>query len=135
MRLTGSAFGFARMTEARSAELLGLKIPQVKRDKEGFSYPEAVEPRLYTSTRPADKNATYNRSIDEICLPELGNTMVHLVSQVDALPIDVLCSDTVRWYGGARVTEGIKARLMLALKSFVKLGRLFQDGDEIRAGE
>ena len=135
VRLTGSAFGFARMTEARSAELLGLKIPQVKRDKEGFSYPEAVEPRLYTSTRPADKNATYNRSIDEISLPELGNTMVHLVSQVDALPIDVLCSDTVRWYGGARVTEGIKARLMLALKSFVKLGRLAQDGDEIRASE
>jgi hypothetical protein len=41
----------------------------------------------------------------------------------------------VRWYGGARVTEGIKARLMLALKSFVKLGRLYQDGDEVRASE
>jgi len=41
----------------------------------------------------------------------------------------------VRWYGSARVTEGIKARLILAITSFVKLGRLAQGGDEIRASE
>jgi hypothetical protein len=132
-RLVGSAFGYSRMTEQRAADVLAVRIPLVKRDKEGFLYPVGIEPREYVYTRAADPTATYNRSIDEICLPELGNTMVHLVAQSDGMSIDSVCSETVRWFGGARVTEGIKARLMLALKSFVKLGRLAQDGDEIRA--
>ena len=134
IRLTGAAFGFARMTEARSAELMKLKLPMVKRDKESFSYPEGIDPLGYSETRPADKNATYNRSIDEVSLPELGNAMVHIVEQSVVLSTDLLWSETVRWYGGLRVTEGIRARLMLALKACKKLNRLHQDGDDIRIG-
>ena len=122
-KFVGGAHGLSKVTESRSSELLGLKIPNVERDKEGFLYPHNVKRMEYTGLRAGDRN------IDEICLPELGNAMVYLLREQNHLKIDQLLSMTVRLFGGMRVTEGIRNRLLLALKSYRQLKRLAIDDD------
>jgi hypothetical protein len=122
-KFVGGAHGLSKVTESRSSELLALKIPNVERDKEGFLYPHNVKRMEYTGLRAGDRN------IDEICLPELGNAMVYLLREQNHLKIDQLLSMTVRLFGGMRVTEGIRNRLLLALKSYRQLKRLAIDDD------
>jgi hypothetical protein len=117
-KFVGGAYGIGRVTESRSSDILGVRIPNVERDKEGFLYPHNVKRIEYIGVRVGE------RIIDEICLPELGNAMVHLLHQQNHLKIDQLMSMTVRLFGGMRVTEGIRNRLLLALRSFKQLNRI-----------
>jgi hypothetical protein len=120
-RLVGTAFGFGKMSEARISVLLDMLPRRYAQDKENFVYPEGIEPKAYTGTRSSPQT---NRHIDDICLPEVGNAMLYILGQHGEMLKDEAFAETMRWFGGARLSTTMWYRIHIAVESYRKLKRL-----------
>lgn len=122
-RLVGKAYGYSRMTDDRASSILKLRLG-VKRDQEGFLYPIGIEVNEYTYWRPARTEATYNRQIAEISLPELANAITYVIANTPGIRLEALLPATVRLFGGSKVTDGIRGRLSFALNYALRRNRI-----------
>lgn len=127
-RLVGKAYGVERMTEDRAKTILRVTLQEgFTRDDEKFWYAGVAS--KYAMWRPARDTADYNRAIDEISLIELANAMLYVIMQTPGIQLTALLSETVRVFGGARVTEGIRNRLMQAIPILTQRPGVVQQTD------
>ena len=113
-KLVCAEFELNKVNGQRSASVLKLidrKKFQVDRD--GFVWPTSLVPETWTDYREADESEP--RKIEHVSLVEIGNAMAELCRDAAGLAPEDLKKQTIRVFGGKRVTEGIGQRLDEAL--------------------
>jgi hypothetical protein len=131
-RTVAGAFGLNRVAAGRVRDIVRLIPPSILSDEDGtFFWPQQLTPNAWTGFRRSSDYAA--RPIEEIALREIGNAMVALCSVAAGLPHDELLRESLRIFGGRRVTTAIGARLNAAIGLAVTQGRLTHGGDFIRS--
>jgi hypothetical protein len=131
-RLVGQAYGLSAMFETRAEEILRVTIPGTTRDQEGFIYLESQNPEggwaNWRSSQLGD-----SRKISEISLYEISNAMRYLAEISLGITEEELFKETASAFGIQRLTDTVKLRLMLALRTGFSRGTLREDGTHIVA--
>jgi hypothetical protein len=126
-----SAFGLTRVSKARADEILGTVPSWFASDEDGaFLWPAHRAPLSWRSFR---RSSDYgSRPIEDIALAEIANAMTALCTTAGGMNEEDLLRETLRIFGGKRITSGISARLLLAMNLALVQSRLHLDGEIIR---
>ncbi|MGY1703477.1 DUF4011 domain-containing protein [Geodermatophilus sp. SYSU D00697] len=119
-RLTGSAFGLTRVSEARRDALLGL-LPPGTLDGE-FVWPEATDRATWAAFRR--QAASTDRPLEHVAPEEVGNAMVALCRASAGMTPDELILRTAEVFGYRRRTPSLAPLLESALTRVLDAGRL-----------
>jgi hypothetical protein len=130
-RLTGSAFGLSRVSEARRDALLAL-LPPGAVDGE-FVWPEALDRATWSGYRRQATGA--DRPLEHVAPQEVGNAMVALCRAGAGMTEDELFLRTAEVFGYRRRTPSLAPLLQAALARVLDTGRLTrQDSGLLTAG-
>ncbi|MFW3171327.1 DUF4011 domain-containing protein [Geodermatophilus sp. CPCC 206100] len=124
-RLTASAFGLTRVSEARRDALLAL-LPEGSLDGE-FVWPEPDDRDGWTAFRR--QAASADRPLEHVAPQEVGNAMVALVRAGAGLGEDELFARTAEVFGYRRRTPSLTPLLTAALTRALDAGRLTRSDD------
>ncbi|MGY1592321.1 DUF4011 domain-containing protein [Geodermatophilus sp. SYSU D00708] len=119
-RLTGSAFGLSRVSEARRDALLAL-LPADAVDGE-FVWPEALDRATWSGYRR--QAASADRPLEHVAPQEVGNAMVALCRASAGMTEDELFLRTAEVFGYRRRTPSLAPLLEAALVRALDAGRL-----------
>lgn len=121
------AWGLAR-TGRRIEELLRSLVPaRVIRTKEGettFFWPEFSQPEQWQEFRVADDSDDSKRQFGEICLEELANLAIFIISQHGTTSVGELSRSICRLQRIARTTADAESRIARALTTSRGIGHL-----------
>jgi very-short-patch-repair endonuclease len=118
------AWGLAstgRRIEERLIKLIPSNI-QVTGGESIFYWPEGSKPSEWEGFRVPGEGADSRRSIEEICLEELGNSACYILSQQGSMPKESLAKVICRILGFARTTTEAEERIFQGL-SFGRIAK------------
>ncbi|WP_186251772.1 DUF3320 domain-containing protein [Burkholderia gladioli] len=134
-RRLARAWGLER-TGTRIVERLKMLTPrQVHRTSEGemtFYWPVNVDPSEWTAFREASSDESSRRKIDEVCLQELSNGVLHVLSQIGSAPHADVAKSVCRLLGMTRVPGEAETRIGLAIADLSTTGHIEANGGVIR---
>ena len=116
-------YGLSRLTATRKNDLLPVLPATLRRDEEGFVYPDTVDPLRWEGYR-ATTGTLKDRPLDEVALTEIANAAVDVVRTAMGIPDAELLREVIRIFGGTRVSTGTEARLRAALDLAERQGRI-----------
>ncbi|MCZ2854982.1 DUF3320 domain-containing protein, partial [Modestobacter sp. VKM Ac-2982] len=119
-RLTASAFGLSRVTEARRDALLAL-LPASAVDGD-FLWPASIDRETWSWFRRQANSA--DRPLDQVAPQEIANAMVALCRAGSGLSRDVLQLRTLEVFGHRRRTAALVPLLDAVLAGALAAGRL-----------
>ena len=133
-RRVARAWGLAR-TGRRIEELLRHRVPaSCVRSVEGettFYWPESSQPTQWQEFRVADEGDDSKRQLGEICLEELANLAIFVLSEHGVTSVSELARTICRLQHIARTTSDSEARVRKCL-TFSHIGREFEvNGDTV----
>ncbi|MEC5163192.1 MULTISPECIES: DUF3320 domain-containing protein [unclassified Janthinobacterium] len=109
------AWGLSR-TGRRIEDLLsGLAPAQIARTGDGFYWPNGLDPSTWEGFRLPGGEAESKRPIEEICLEEIGNLALFILSEHGSTSRDDLGRSVCRMLGMARTTTEAEERIGRAL--------------------
>ncbi|TSE16656.1 DUF3320 domain-containing protein [Arthrobacter sp. KBS0703] len=91
-------------------------------DADGFSWDASVDREMWEQFRP--NSADITRKPEHISVVEIRNAMVDIVRLSGGIAVDELHRETIRTFGGKRLTAGVTARLNEGLQYGVDTKRL-----------
>jgi very-short-patch-repair endonuclease len=116
-RRIARAWGLSRLG-ARIEKRLAQLAPQdvtITSDGADFYWPSSLAPGTWTAFRVPDGTLDARRPIDEICLEELGNTALYVLTQQGGMTATTLVRTVCRLLGMARTTAEAEQRVLGAL--------------------
>jgi len=130
-RTVAAAFGLTRVSATR-AEAILTTIPRgtVTSEDGAFLWPSHISADSWKEFRRSDDYAA--RPLEDISLREISNAMAALCAAALGMNEEELLRETLRVFGGRRITTAIGTRLRDALVFGLSTGRLRRDGDIIR---
>lgn len=127
-KLTCAAFNLNKVNGQRMNSVLQLLDRNAhQRDADGFVWDATVDKESWEEFRPNGPEVV--RKPEHISVVELRNAMVEIVRLSGGISVDELHRDTIRVFGGKRLTAGITARLNEGLQYGVDTGRLELRGE------
>ncbi|EGF32826.1 DNA helicase [Oxalobacteraceae bacterium IMCC9480] len=127
------AWGLSK-TGSRVQELLtGLLAGRVSKTNDGtiFYWPETVDPAAWEGFRSPETEDGSKRLIDEVCLEELGNIAIFILSEQGRTSVPDLAKSVCTFLSIARVTAAAEERVTRALKHD-RAGKQFTIDDTTR---
>jgi hypothetical protein len=122
-RLVAAAFDLHKLSAEREAAIVALVPADLRaRSAESYVWPRGVRPDGWSAFRWQESMA--ERPIDQVCLEEISNAMVFVARSAAGADLDGLLRETTAIFGGSRLTEGIRGRLMQALDYAIATGQL-----------
>ncbi|MEA3549227.1 DUF4011 domain-containing protein [Pseudarthrobacter sp. C1] len=109
-KLTCAAFNLNKVNTQRMNSVLRLLDRKVhQRDADGFVWDATVDRDAWEDFRPSGPETA--RKPEHISVVELRNAMVEIVRTSGGISVAELHRDTIRVFGGKRLTAGVTARL------------------------
>ena len=131
-RLVAADFGLSRVSASRASDILAAVPASLARDgEEGFVWPAGRDPVLWQGYRTFP-GPSKDRPLDDVALREIANAMIDISRSAMGIEIEELYRETVRTFGGTRVTPAVRDRLQLAFDLAVKQRRLVALGSVAR---
>ncbi|MBO0907787.1 DUF4011 domain-containing protein [Arthrobacter sunyaminii] len=127
-KLVCAEFDLNKVSGSRAASVV--KLVDRKKfhvDRDGFVWPTSLDPATWLGYRENDESEV--RKIEHVSLVEIGNAMVDLCRDAAGLEPEELKKQTIRVFGGKRVTAGIGQRLEAALSTALDAGKLGLGGN------
>jgi hypothetical protein len=126
-KVVAGAFSLTKVNEARRRSIKTLVPAQYRRNGgEGFYWPANVDPETWRIVRrPPDG---VSRSLDHVCLIEIGNAMIVIAEQTGGIEREDLKREALNLLGGRKITPGIGARLDDAFTTALQRAVLRQNG-------
>lgn len=116
-------FGLTRLSDLRLGHLRPIIPSDLRRDAEGFLWPSTRDPLTWQGYRRTD-GTLKDRPLDEIAVVEIANAIVDIATVAMGIPLDDLLRNTIRVFGGSRVTATTKPRLDQALEHAISTNRV-----------
>ncbi|WP_308293066.1 DUF3320 domain-containing protein [Pseudarthrobacter raffinosi] len=127
-KLTCAAFNLNKVNPQRMNSVLQLLDRSAhQRDADGFVWDATMDQESWEEFRPNGPETV--RKPEHISVVELRNAMMEIVRLSGGISVDELHRDTIRVFGGKRLTAGITARLNEGLHYGVDTGRLELRGE------
>lgn len=127
-KLTCAAFNLNKVNTQRMNSVLRLLDGNAhQRDADGFVWDAAIDTEAWEEFRPNGPEVV--RKLEHVSVVEIRNAMVEIVRFSGGISVDELHRDTIRVFGGKRLTAGITARLNEGLQYGVDTGRLELRGE------
>lgn len=130
-RLTGNAFGLARVRQDRIEAIAALIPTDYQATPDGFVWPAGIEPTSWRGYRRTKPGA--DRPLEHVALDEIANAMQALTAAAMGIEREELYREALEIFGGRRLTEGLRQRMALAADHGLATGRLVEDGDLLRS--
>ncbi|MEO8121429.1 MAG: DUF3320 domain-containing protein, partial [Rhodoferax sp.] len=128
-RKVARAWGLER-TGSRIVERLRALAPKsVLHTQEGsskFYWPSTVDSDSLVQFRMADETAMSKRHIDDVCLEEISELVLHVLHQAGGSPRQDVARSVCRLIGMARATADAEARASKAIDQLIKRDTLVQ---------
>lgn len=123
-RLVVASYGITRLQAPRLAMITQLLPTDLIRDRQdGFIWPADRDPLSWQGFRRW-QGPSKERPLEEVAQREIANAMVYLTRSAMGVGLEELLRETCRMFGGSRVTDPIRARLVSSLELAVRDGRL-----------
>lgn len=122
-RLVVRRFGVTRLQPQRQQEIMAVLPPDLVRDAEGFIWPRERDPATWQGYRTFGGPAR-ERPLDDVALREIANALTDLAQGAMGISVEDLLRATHRLFGGTRLTEAARARLLNAVQLAVAQDRL-----------
>jgi hypothetical protein len=114
-KLTCAAFNLNKVNSQRMNSVLRLLDRNAhQRDADGFVWDATIERAAWEEFRPNGPDVV--RKPEHISVVEIRNAMVEIVRLSGGISVEELHRDTIRVFGGKRLTAGVTARLNEALQ-------------------
>lgn len=127
-KLTCAAFNLNKVNTQRMNSVLQLLDRNTyQRDADGFVWDAKIDRAAWADFRSNGPNVT--RKPEHISVVEIRNAMVEIVRLSGGISVEELHRDTIRIFGGKRLTAGITARLNEGLQYGVDTERLELRGE------
>jgi very-short-patch-repair endonuclease len=134
-RRIARAWGLER-TGTRIVNRLRILTPrELGRTTEGdatFYWPSNSNPAEWTVFREASTEEASRRKVDDVCLEELANGVLHVLGQMGSAPNTDVAKSVCRLIGMARTPADAEARVGLAISRLVENGRVATSGSLLR---
>jgi hypothetical protein len=132
-RTVAAAWDVARVTD-RIRERVRAALPAAAIVDGETAWADAAQRESFRGFRvPGDDGAEANwRSAEELPLPEIGNAMVWLLRQHQALVADDLAREAARCFGITRLGAVVKDVMSTAIADLAAAGTLVRGGDVLR---
>ncbi|NMK46890.1 DUF3320 domain-containing protein [Achromobacter sp. Bel] len=134
-RRVARAWGLER-TGVRIVERLRALTPMdVGQTEEGeatFYWPAGVQPEAWKGFRGAGDDDAARRRIDDVCLQELANGVLHVLAMAGNAPKADVIKSVCRMLGMARTLADAEARVGLAVSRLVQQGRVREETGMLR---
>ncbi|MGF7133086.1 very-short-patch-repair endonuclease/DNA polymerase III delta prime subunit [Paraburkholderia sp. EB58] len=134
-RRIARAWGLER-TGTRIVNRLRILTPrELGRTTEGdatFYWPSNLNPAEWTVFREASTEEASRRKVDDVCLEELANGVLHVLGQMGSAPNTDVAKSVCRLIGMARTPADAEARVGLAISRLVENGRVATSGSLLR---
>jgi hypothetical protein len=130
-RTVAAAFDLTRVSAARAEAILAT-VPRgtVTSEEGAFLWPSHLFANSWKEFRRSQDYA--GRPLEDISLREISNAMAALCAAAVGMAEEELLRETLRVFGGRRVSTAIGARLSEALAFGLSNGRLRREGSVIR---
>jgi hypothetical protein len=116
--------GLSRLTAQRLTDLRRLTPSELRRDPEdGFLWPVDRDPLRWNGFRTWDQPLK-ERPLEEIALRELANGAAAITRSAMGIGVEDLLRETLRLFGGTRLTDAPRQRLAAAVALAETRGRL-----------
>lgn len=136
-RKVARAWGLER-TGARIVERLRSLTPAqaAHADESGatFYWPDGADPGEWKGFRGAGEDEATRRRIDEVCLEELGNGVLHVLAMTGNTPKADVIKSVCRLLGISRTLADAEARVGMAVSSLAARGAIREEAGMLRAG-
>lgn len=130
-KLVCAAFELNKMNSQRANSVLDVMDESVHYpDSDGFIWDASVSRETWEQFRP--NSAEVTRKPEHISVVEIRNAMVEIVRVTGGIAVDELHRETIRTFGGKRLTAGVTARLNQGLQYGVDTGRLELPGEFVQ---
>jgi hypothetical protein len=96
-------------------------------DRDGFIWDASTDREMWEDFRP--NGADISRKPEHISVVEIRNAMVEIVRVSGGIAVDELHRETIRTFGGKRLTAGVTARLNEGLQYGIDTARVEMRGE------
>ena len=108
------------------------ELARTNDDSATFYWPAGVNPSEWTVFREASDDEGTRRKVDDVCLEELANGVIHVLGQVGSAPRSDVAKSLCRLLGMARTPADAEARVGVAISRLVENGRVTKSGTLLR---
>jgi very-short-patch-repair endonuclease len=134
-RRVARAWGLER-TGTRIVDRLRMLTPREQgRTSEGsatFYWPANVNPAEWGVFREASDEGTSRRKVDDVCLEELANGVLHVLEEMGSAPTSDVARSVCRLIGMSRTPGDAEARVGLAISHLLTSGSVTKSGTLLR---
>jgi hypothetical protein len=134
-RRVARAWGLER-TGTRIVDRLRMLTPREHdRTSDGnatFYWPANVNPGEWSVFRQASDEESSRRKVDDVCLEELANGVLHLLEEMGSAPTSDIARSVCRLIGMSRTPGDAEARVGLAISRLVTTGSVIVTGNLLR---
>ena len=134
-RRVARAWGLER-TGTRIVDRLRMLTPREHgRTSDGnatFYWPANVNPGEWSAFREASDEESSRRKVDDVCLEELANGVLHVLEEMGSAPTPDVARSVCRLIGMSRTPGDAEARVGLAISRLVTSGSVTVNGSLLR---
>jgi very-short-patch-repair endonuclease len=134
-RRVARAWGLER-TGTRIVDRLRMLTPREHgRTSDGnatFYWPANINPEEWGAFREASDEESSRRKVDDVCLEELANGVLHVLEEMGSAPTSDVARSVCRLIGMSRTPGDAEARVGLAISRLVTTGRVITSGNLLR---
>lgn len=135
-RKIARAWGLER-TGVRIVERLRTLAPaqagQTTEENATFYWPAAVKPDEWTGFRGASDDDATRRRVDDVCIQELANGVLHVLAMTGSAPRADVIKSVCRMLGMSRMLADAEARIGLAVSGLTQRGVVREEMGMLRA--
>jgi hypothetical protein len=132
-RTLAVAWDLARLTD-RVRERIRSALPPGTVVQDDVVWPSAAAMTSFRGFRVPRDGEEAERSAEELPVVEIGNAMVWLLRQHQALAVDDLAREAARCFGITRLGAVVKEVMAGVVERLVGEGRVVRDGEVVRLG-
>ncbi|MGA4670369.1 DUF4011 domain-containing protein [Propionibacteriaceae bacterium Y1923] len=135
LKVVSLRFGLARLVATRRQSLAGL-VPHARLTEEPNGdvvvWPPEIDPSTYSGYRVP---VSGSRDVDQVPYPELASALMGVVQGAHAVQAEDALRETLREFGGPRLTPKVRERLDEVLQCLLQQGRLEDRDGLLRVAE
>lgn len=134
-RRVARAWGLERTGTRIVSRLRTLTPREQGRTSDGtatFYWPANVSPAEWTVFRGASDDDTSRRKVDDVCVEELANGVLHLLEEMGSAPSSDVAKSVCRLIGMSRTPGDAEARVGLAITRLLTSGAVIVSGSLLR---
>jgi hypothetical protein len=134
-RRVARAWGLERTGTRIVSRLRTLTPREQGRTSDGtatFYWPANVSPAEWTVFRGASDEDTSRRKVDDVCVEELANGVLHVLEEMGSAPSSDVAKSVCRLIGMSRTPGDAEARVGLAITRLVTSGAVIVSGSLLR---